>query len=345
MLSADCVDETYANDGIRGLSRMYKLQDGFEVLGVVCFPTPEAESRFFYLPLAADCQRSDDGKPAANLIVAGATAFLQIATVWDVSAGRLEEVRHAVAGRIGIDDPALVQLAFAPVTVDSVRLLSGDGDVAETELATAHSSGMAPHSAMFNLQLDSADQARAAAAFNGRIGFLSVRYEASLRALVRHEARLRGNLSGVWSASDLEHALTSGRAVLEIAPEDVGLRGALIDRAVEILNLSAGPAEGETEILVELSRSELVSVTVGTDVGTWFGGSDPSVLPSPGFGGPQPSRPEPDDGARETRPNVSLDIPGAENCDSLIEVKTDLACGRPRLTHFDRISLETRHED
>ncbi len=324
---------------------MYKLQDGFEVLGVVCFPQPEAESRFFYLPLAADCQRGDDGKPAANLIVAGETAFLQLATVWDVSAGRLEEVRHAVAERIGIDDPALVQLAFAPVTVDGVRLLSGDGSVAETELATARSSGMAPHSAMFNLPLDSADRARAAAAFNRRTGFLSVWYEASLRALVRHEARLRGNFSGVRSASDLERALASGRAVLEILPDDVELRGALIDRAVEILNLSAGPAEGETEILVELSRSELVSVTAGTDVGTWFGGSDPSVLPSQGFGGPQPSRPEPDDGARETRPNASLDGPAAENTASLVEASTNLARGRPTPPRFDSITLETRHED
>src|SRR5687767_12211110 len=129
---------------------MLNFGRGFEVFGVHCFPVSGQDLRFHYLPLTADCQRGADGRPQAHLLAAGETAFLQVATVWDVPSARLEQVRAELAARAGAE-PALVQLAFAPVTVEAVRLLGGDGAAADVELAVTRSSGIAPHSAMFNL--------------------------------------------------------------------------------------------------------------------------------------------------------------------------------------------------
>ena len=68
---------------------MLNIDRGFEVLGVYCFPSPGEDLRVLYLPLAADCQRGPDGRPQAHHLAAGESAFLQVATVWDVPGDRL----------------------------------------------------------------------------------------------------------------------------------------------------------------------------------------------------------------------------------------------------------------
>ena len=200
--------------GLEGHACMLNIDRGFQVLGVYCFPSPDEELRVLYLPLAADCQRGPDGRPQAHLLAAGETAFLQVATVWDVPGDRLEQVRQAVAARLGVAEPALVRLAYAPVVVEAVQLVSADAGRDERELATSRGSGLPPHSAMFNLPLRGEDRGRATSAFAGHPGFLLVRYLASLTAPVRHEARLTGDLSGISDVAALEAALAEGRASL-----------------------------------------------------------------------------------------------------------------------------------
>jgi hypothetical protein len=314
---------------------MLGFDRGFEILGVHCSPVPEQELRFHYLPLSADCQRGPDGRPQAHLLAAGSTAFLQLSTVWDVPAARLEEVRAALAARLGAE-PALVQLAFAPVTVQAVRLMAGDGAAAEREIAVTRSSGIVPHSAMFNLPLTGADRDRAMAAFSGRTGFLQVRYEASMPAPVRHEARLSGDLSMVATVGELEAALADGRAALAFDPADAELRDAFVLRAVEILRFLHAEPGSLAEIVVELVVDAPLALEVATDVGGWFEGGPGRVIPVPGLDPPEPA---PADGLE-----VSLDLPGVENVVAEIEVESGAARARLSAPGFAPVTLPVAGE-
>jgi hypothetical protein len=314
---------------------MLNIDRGFETLGVYCFPAPGEDLRIFYLPLAADCQRGADGRPQAHLLVAGETAFLQVATVWDVPGDRLEQIRQAVAARLGAAEPALVRLAYAPVVVEAVQLVSADAGRDERELATSRGSGLPPHSAMFNLPLQGEDRGRATSAFAGHQGFLLVRYRASLTVPVRHEARLSGDIADVSDVAALEAALAEGRATLAFDPADEGLRDAYIARAVELLGLMAPEPGAATELLIELATEERLDIAVATDVGSWFEGAAPGVTPVPGPGfEPRPEPPAPEPGLA-----VSLDLPGAEEVVSGIEVATPAALARLVPPGFAPISL------
>ncbi len=302
---------------------------GFELLGSRCYPIPDREHGFYYLPLGADTRRNSDGKPQGQLIAAGDTAFLQIATAWDLPGQRLEDLRRALAEREGVAEPALVQLAFAPVRVEPVRLLAGDGSDPAVELATARSSGMPPWAAMFSLPLSGADRDRAMAAFNGRTGFLVVRYAASLAAPVRHAARIEGDLAGLTDVARLEAALADGRARLTFDAGDAALRDAFVARAAEML--AALEPAGTGDVSIELVVNETASIVVDTDVGSWFPAGD-AVTPAPGPG--FPPTPEAPAGLA-----VELDLPGVDEVVTVVEVTGAAAAARLVGPEFAAVSL------
>jgi len=98
-----------------------------------------------------------------------------------------------IAQREQLENADLLHLAFAPVTVQDVSFLLGDGSGNFTTLQHAHASGFPPYSTLFNLSLNVAKSAQVAAALNGRDGFAKILYEASLQGFVVATATLTGD--------------------------------------------------------------------------------------------------------------------------------------------------------
>lgn len=159
---------------------MINLPDQFDHAGIHCYRRPSEPATLLYIPGAPTPQRAADGTPMISLLRFAPHAFLQLSAQWDVTDEQLAGLRAALAAAYPDLDVASVRLDRAPVKVDGATLELAGPDGQAAELQSSATSGMPPYSALFNLQLDEAQQAAAAAALGGRTGLLAVRYRATL---------------------------------------------------------------------------------------------------------------------------------------------------------------------
>lgn len=140
-------------------------------------------NRFYYIPGDPTAELAPNGAPTLALWVTDTDARLQLGVQWHVNAAAEESLRHTIALRHPPLTAAALQLQPAPLQVQGVDLLLGNGQAPMQTLATAQSSGFPPYIALFGVALDAEQKHQAIAALHGRTGFLAVRY----RITVKHE--------------------------------------------------------------------------------------------------------------------------------------------------------------
>src|SRR4051812_26777338 len=99
----------------------------FEYQDLLWFENRSASHSYYFLPRYADVQRDDQGGPMVSLLTSGTTGFLVLTAVWRGPEDVLDGLRADIAARCGIDDPATIRLAFAPVRSVACELVLGDG--------------------------------------------------------------------------------------------------------------------------------------------------------------------------------------------------------------------------
>lgn len=314
------------------------IPGAFEFDQLICFPNTPQPASYYYVPRHAQPQRGSDGAPMLNLIAAGATGFLQLTASWDVPGGTLEALRQEIAARDNIEDPATVRLAFAPVQIEGCALLVGDGTGEEEELARSATSGMPPYSALFSVTLNEAQLANAAAAINGRFGFLMIRYAASLAVPVEVVARLSGDATDLarelqerpaMPDGDLQsliaEALEQGRLAIHLTAPSVAsadlqarARDMLLTEATGALRRLAGGeplGTADLEVTASLVEDMVVALTPAADVADWLQGGAP-VTPAPGRDPTDVPPPPPDQAV-----TLSMGFPAKAAPLALVEVR------------------------
>lgn len=169
---------------------MNEVSQSFEFRGLLCFARQSAPDSYYFAPLHADLDRDPEGRPLFSLITIGAKGYLMLTAVWRATDKALQALRKEIATRVEIDDPATIELLFAPAKVAKCDLLLGDGSGHFQTLASSSTSGMPPYPAVFGVSLTEEQFARAAAAVNGRVGFMAIEYDVQLSTHVRASARL-----------------------------------------------------------------------------------------------------------------------------------------------------------
>jgi hypothetical protein len=173
---------------------MRNLPNQFEYDGLLCYRGRSdpftGVFTYYYLPLRADVDRSDSGRPMVNLFGMGTTGYLMITAVWSAPDRAVEGLRLEILRRAQIEDPATIYLVLAPVQVTVCNLLMGDGSELYQRIASSSTSGMPPFSALFNTALNEEQFHAAAAALNGNPKRLVIEYEASLITPLPASARL-----------------------------------------------------------------------------------------------------------------------------------------------------------
>jgi hypothetical protein len=269
------------------------LPIGFDIHGLRCWRSATDPSTVFYVPGDPSPERDPSGRPTLTLSVTDQGAMLQLGTLWAADGELLAELPELLVERFPDLDPVLVQLAPAPVTVDGVTLLLGDGMGGFTELKTARSSGFPPYSALFNVRLDAEEKVRVLAALNRRAGFLAVRYRMTLPIEVMASTAISGDVradvvelgpdaSLADSKRRVESALGAGRLALSRtattgAPAELQARAdrLAMEKAASVLLHLARQGAGEpveSALEAEATLKEPVSLPIerATDVGTWF---------------------------------------------------------------------------
>lgn len=155
---------------------MSRTADPLVILGVVCLPHADDPALFTFLVDGPTADRDATGRPLAQVIDSGTTAFLQLSACLGVSGDHLERVRDQLAARHPELQRSTIRLSPAPVRVESVELQLGDEGRDYRRLATGQPSGFYPHRTIFSVPVTGEDRRRVLAALAGRAGFLRVDY-------------------------------------------------------------------------------------------------------------------------------------------------------------------------
>lgn len=158
-------------------------------------------NRFYYIPGEPTPELAPNGAPTLALWVTDTDARLQLGVQWHVNAAAEESLRRMIALHHPPLTAAALNLQPAPLQVQSVDLLLGDGQAPMQTLATAKSSGFPPYITIFGVALDATQKNQAIAALHGRTGFLAVRYRITVQNVAGHwEAGERITDIGDWFA-------------------------------------------------------------------------------------------------------------------------------------------------
>jgi hypothetical protein len=335
------------------------IPSGFEFQGLYCYPNPEQDQSYYYLPGDLQPQRDTAGKPMLTLVTVGSGGYLQLSVLWDAPLETMEALRQEIAQRQGLGNPAVLRLAFAPVTVKSASLLLGDDSGTLCELQKTHSSGFPPYSTLFNVQLNAEQQTQVAAALNGREGFLQIQYDASLQAF----AAATGKLSGDATATILQLKDEQQNETLEITPQEVQkylqeailhgdlqltvnagdnapdnleerVRVRVLSQAAELLlrflrNETRIPDITRLEVTASLTEPVVTDLALQTDIASWFkdGTGAGHITPSPGSsptplpGGQPTAPPGGSEQLQQKKLNVHLDFSATEAPVGLVRVR------------------------
>lgn len=138
-------------------------------------------NRFYYIPGEPTPELTPNGAPTLSLWVTDLDARLQLGVQWIMSAAAEESLRRTIALHHPPLTAATLSLQPAPLQVQSVDLLLGNGEAPMQILAATKSSGFSPYTAIFGVALDAAQKQQAMAALHGRTGFLAVRYRLTVK--------------------------------------------------------------------------------------------------------------------------------------------------------------------
>jgi hypothetical protein len=273
-----------------------QIPNGFEFQRVYCYPNPDQPLSYYYLSLQIQPQRDTDGNPIINLVSVGTGGFLQLSVSWNAPSELLNSLRQTIAQHENVENPDVLRLAFAPVTVQHVALLLGDGEDHWEAIATSKSSGFPPYTALFNAQLNAERQTQVAAALNGRENFLQIEYCASLSGFVEASAKLTGDASNIMTQFKgtrrildqqevqrvLEQVISEGQLQITVnASQNASNRlieqvktHVLIQSAELLLQFLQGeeriPDITHLDITVTNTEPQQLSLNLTTDVATWF---------------------------------------------------------------------------
>jgi hypothetical protein len=335
------------------------LPNGFEFQGLYCYPNPEQNLSYFYLPGDLQPQRDSAGKPMLTLVTVGSGGYLQLSVLWDAPPETLEALRQEITQSEGLENPEVLRLAFAPVTVQSVSLLLGDGSGTLSELQKTHSSGFPPYSTILNIQLDAEQQAQVAAALNGREGFLQIQYDASLQTFVSVTGKLNGDATTLIAQLKdeyqnelltitpeavqryLQEAILHGDLQLTVNAKDnepdnleERVRVRVLSQAAELLlrflrNETRIPDITRLEVTASLTEPVAIALALQTDIATWFreGTGAGHITPAPGSSpsplpGGQPTNPSGSSGQlQQAKLKVHLDFPVTDAPVGLVRVR------------------------
>src|SRR5262249_7875715 len=151
----------------------------------------------------------------------------QLGANWKSTPAQLEALRTELARRHPEIDPSAIRLSSGASSVQRVTLALGDGTGSFEPLQSSSSSGFPPYSAIFNVQLNKDQKERAAAALNGRSGFLQVTYLVTVPSLVSAAATITGDVQKDLASLDanatledcrvrIQEALISGRLKMQV---------------------------------------------------------------------------------------------------------------------------------
>lgn len=159
------------------------------VLGRARYIAAEEPDTYLVVPVAPGL-----GAPPV-LLVGDEGAQLQIQAEWGLSPDELAEVRAMILAECPETDPAALRLTQPAAAPGVARLLLGDGapEPAYGELLARPHSGLSPFIALLSIALDAGQKELAIAAFNGRPGFLAVRYDVALDLPVAVTATVAGD--------------------------------------------------------------------------------------------------------------------------------------------------------
>lgn len=260
---------------------MHGIPNSFEFEGLLCFAKQSARHSYYFAPLHADLDRDANGRPMFSVIAIGTSGYLMFTAVWRAADKILEALRNEIARRNDISDPLTIELAFAPVHMARCDLLLGDGSGQFQAIATSSTSGVPPYSALFNLTLTEEQFAGAAAALNGRAGYLAIEYDASVITPVTASGRLvpqsvrfvpwlrefsSAGQAGFRSA--IEEAIEDGLAAIQLSlPDDPSgqlvavLYDRVLTRATELLPklIETWDEDTHTDLDVSVTLVEEVS--------------------------------------------------------------------------------------
>ena len=303
---------------------MIRVAGGFDFKGLYVYPREVGSDvsevsgagtpAFNYLPVQPRPETDAQGRPTLSFILAGQTGFLQLGALLTAPEDALQALREELAVRLKLADSAQVILELAPLQVQVATLSVGDGAGNYLELYRSQTSGFPPHTALFHVRTNAAQQAAVTAALNGREGFLRVSYAATISRPVQVRARIRGDardllaeLSQASRGDDLpglarslmESALEHGALTLELetsegAPPELTARAGEQAKAqlVEMLvqarrGMLTLPNQAGVE--AEAAQAELIdqALELVSDVASWLGGkgAEHTMLPPEGAGG------------------------------------------------------------
>lgn len=253
-----------------------------------CFPLTHEPGTWAYVPVAADLQRDDIGRPMLTLADLGSTAYLLFTASWSADEADLKALRTEIASRKGSLDEASIRLVFAPISSLTCHALLGDGEGAYETVATSETSGYPPYHAVFNLFLEGERLGRAKTSLSGRPGFLAVDFQANISVPVRGQGtftapadlfdwiRDRGAVAEKNLADLLEEAVRENRArILVDVPDSYAgditpaLYGRILTTAAAAVGrkLNRGPP-GAISITLTLDQSVDESIHAYADLGT-----------------------------------------------------------------------------
>ncbi|MEA5451783.1 hypothetical protein VB780_24615 [Leptolyngbya sp. CCNP1308] len=173
-----------------------------------CFRYAAAPTRFYYVPGAPVPQRDAQSRTAISLMKVGEKGFLQLTSQWCLSPLQLDELRAALAEQCSDVDPATLQVAFAPVTVEEVSLVLTPKAEKPQVLGTSGSSGYPPYAAVFSVNLTEAQQDSVAEALSGERDRLMVRYWVALQKQVTSEGSFSLDSPRFFQTTKAAHRLT-----------------------------------------------------------------------------------------------------------------------------------------
>lgn len=275
------------------------MSSGFDIGGLRCFPSAREPDTWNYVPVAADLQRDEAGRPMLALTDSGSGAYLLFTARWSADAAALEALRTEIASRTGSPDPAAIRLSFAQVSEPVCLALLGDGRGAFDTAATSATSGYPPYHAVFQLFLETERLARVRAALCGQAGFLAVEYRAELAVPVRargtftappdlfawirsHGAVAEGDLADLLEEAVREdHARVvvdvpephAGKLVPAIYRRILGEAAATVKRGLD------GGLPGAIDIALTLDQTVDESIRAQADLGALLAAAGTRMLP------------------------------------------------------------------
>jgi hypothetical protein len=276
------------------------LPSGFDYHGIYCYRSADTPHMFFYIPGEPTPEKDPAGKSTLSLWVTGEGALFQLGVHWGLDADIAGELQAYLVQHFPDLDPDMLRLSPAPVSVAEVTLNLGDGAGALKVLKTSSSSGMPPYSALFSMQLSAEEKAQVTAAINGRSGFLTVEYRASLPVAVSATTTISGDMSvdivqlsqqDTLSEADClaqietalaEQRLTISRTGTGDVPDDLRIQAdaaakeKMANALFQLVHNRPGHNTDATfeasHLLVSASRTKTLPVPIDrtTDVSSWF---------------------------------------------------------------------------